>query len=566
MVSADSRIPSDPEGRCWDAVIIGTGMGGATLGLALARAGVRVLFLEKGRSLLPGRAALRGDYAERFFPKVEAAQPRHQSILAQAGRWAEEIDDLSHARPRRFIPFLGCGTGGSTALYGMALERLFPSDFTPRRNFSRTNGAALPERWPISYREFEPYYEAAERLFRPCGTPDPLRDQERRYYRSPPPLLPANRELFHFFTARGLHPYRLPIARNHAVPCRGCQGYLCATGCKHDAAEICLAPALDRFGAELLTDCTVLRLEATRRQVTGVICVWRGRRLRLRGRLIVLAAGALATPALLLQSASPDWPRGLANDSDLVGRHLMRHHIDLYVVKTNHPAAQAEDTKEIAFNDLYQGPGQKWGTVQSFGALPPADLLTAGLEPRLRDTAWRWLTPLFRLARPAIQRWLAGQMTGRLVLASILEDLPYRDNRVQLVDRGEGKRLAIRYRIRPTDAARVAAFRRRLASVLQPYRFHLVKQAENNERLAHVCGTCRFGLDPKQSVLDANNRTHALENLYVVDASFFPSSGGTNPGLTIAANALRVAEHLIGARIVSEPSQQAEEHTRDVPV
>src|SRR5262249_16435178 len=122
-----------------------------------------------------------------------------------------------------------------------------------------------------------------------------------------------------------------------------------------------------------------------------------------------------------------------------------------------------------------------------------------------------------------------------------LEDLPYADNGVRLTT---GRRVALTYRIRRRDALRIVSFRRRLGAILRPYRFVRLRQAENNERIAHACGTCRFGRDPRASVLDPVNRAHELSNLYVVDASFFPSSGGTNPALTIAANALRVAEHV----------------------
>jgi choline dehydrogenase-like flavoprotein len=133
-----------------------------------------------------------------------------------------------------------------------------------------------------------------------------------------------------------------------------------------------------------------------------------------------------------------------------------------------------------------------------------------------------------------------------MILAATLEDFPYADNRVEPARTdAQGARLAIEYRVRDADRARIAAFRKKMGEVLSGYSFKLIKQAENNQRIAHVCGTCRFGDDPATSVLDRNNRAHGLANLYVVDSSFFPSSGGTNPSLTIAANALRVADHLL---------------------
>jgi choline dehydrogenase-like flavoprotein len=177
-------------------------------------------------------------------------------------------------------------------------------------------------------------------------------------------------------------------------------------------------------------------------------------------------------------------------------------------------------------------------------------VLAASMADDLRQGPLPWSAALFKLAKPAVQPVLKTLVNDRMILASTLEDLPYADNQVSLPARqgaASDARLILNYRVRQHDKVRIESFRKRMKEVLKPYSFSVVKQAENNQRIAHVCGTCRFGTDPTQSVLDGNNRAHGLANLYVVDASFFPSSGGTNPSLTIAANALRVAEHLIDA-------------------
>jgi choline dehydrogenase-like flavoprotein len=538
--------------REWDVLVIGTGMGGATLGYALARAGRKVLFCERGRSHLSDGRALRGDFAETFFERPEAPQPKHADVLRIAGRYAEQVADRSAARVSCYVPLIGCGTGGSSALYGGALERFFPADFAPKRFHSAASETTLPENWPISYEDLRPYYEAAETLFRVHGTPDPCRaDGGTSHLLPPPPLAAKNQELHDFFQGKGLHPYHLPLACYAVADCRVCQGFLCPRDCKGDSARACLRPALGEYGAELIDDCEVRRLEATRTAVTAVVCRRGGEDLVLRAGVVVLAAGALETPRLLLSSASASWPDGLANDSGLVGRNLMRHFIDLYAVGCRAAGRAGENLKELAFNDLYVTGGEKYGTFQSFGALPPTPVLLAGMEHDLRNSRLAMAAPLFKLARPALRLVLSRMLAGRVILAAILEDLPYADNRVTLPDSGDGGgavRLALSYRIREYDRARIQAFRQRLGEGLRPYRFLLIKQAENNERLAHACGTCRFGADPRESVLDPWNRAHGLDNLYVVDGSFFPSSGGTNPGLTIAANALRVADHLAGAK------------------
>lgn len=532
-----------PEDQDWDVIVIGTGMGGATLGHALAKAGRRVLFCEQGRSTLGESEALRGAYAETFFPAPTPPQTRHSEILARAGRSQQSVEDISAPRPRRFIPFIGAGIGGSTALYGMAMERLFPADFSPR-DFHADPTSSLPAQWPIDYPTLRPYYEAAERLYRVRGGVDVLREGERPAYLAPPALSAGSASLWSDLAAQGLHPYRLPMACEYLPSCAGCQGYLCPRPCKNDSARTCLEPALRDHGAVLLSECRVLKLEASRDEVSGVVCAWRGRMLRLRGRLIVLAAGALATPRLLRASASPLWPRGLANESGLVGRNLMRHFVDLYVLWPEAARGAGGNLKELALNDLYLVDGHKLGSVQSFGALPPVSVLAAGLLDDLGYGPLPWAGRVLQPFAPLLRWLLARKLANSVVLASIMEDLPYPDNQV-LETNSVNDTVRISYHISGYDRARIALMRRRMDVILKSRRYLLLKQAENNQQLAHVCGTCRFGTDPQQSVLDENNRAHGLTNLYVVDSSFFPSSGGTNPSLTIAANALRVAVHIL---------------------
>lgn len=524
----------------WDAIILGTGMGGATLGLALAQSGLRVLFCEKGRSHLAGNQVLAGQYAELFMPPGSDPSD-YPDLLARSGRATEPILDRSHRRARSFTPFVGAGTGGSSALYGMALERFYPEDFTPRRNFPEADDSSLPEAWPISYEQLRPFYQAAERLFRVRGEPDPRRAQHLDPLLPPPPISPPSGELFQFLKDKGLHPYRLPSGCETVADCPGCQGFLCNKDCKNDAARICLLPATRQHGAELLDQCQVVRLETSGRKVSAVVCRRENETLTLSGKTVVLACGALETPAVLLRSKSPDWPNGLANRSGLVGRNLMRHFVDLYAVFVNTRDGLESGRKELAFNDFYLGQ-HKLGTVQAFGSLPPAEVLVDELQRDLRGGAMGWLAAPFSLAKPLIRTLLRQRLSRALILASIAEDLPFPTNRVSPNETGNG--VAIEYRLSPGERNRIRAFRTQLTRALSPYRWMLVKQAENNQRIAHACGTCRFGLDPATSVLDEHNRAHDLDNLYVVDASFFPSSGGINPALTIAANALRLASHL----------------------
>lgn len=519
------------ERKHWDCLVVGTGVGGATLGAALARAGRSVLFVEKGRAGFDRADALRGTYPELLVLPHGSASGRDAVLLSRAGRCYEEVVD-GH---RRFVPFIGCGTGGSSALYGMALERFFPADFEPRQNFPAA-ASSLPDAWPIRYADLAPYYQRAETLYRVRGSSDRLRP-ERLDLLPPAPLSPLNAKLHAHFERQGLHPYQLPLACESVPGCKCCQGYLCARECKNDAARICLEPAVRNDGATLLDECEAVRVEGTGNRVTGVACRWQGRQVTFRADRVVLAAGALMTSALMLRSTSAEWPQGLANASGLVGRNLMRHCVDLYLVFLE--GGGENPWKQVGLSDFYQFDGAKLGTVQSFGLLPPAPVLAANLVNEVRDAAPR-VSPLIGLVEPVLRAVLSGALNRGVLLATIMEDLPYADNRVV-----PGPPLGIHYRLRPHELTRVKDFRAHIAKALRPLRFLILRQSDKNSMLAHACGTCRFGHDPATSVLDPHNRAHSFGNLYVVDSSFFPSSGGTNPALTIAANALRVADHML---------------------
>lgn len=531
--------------QAWDVIVIGTGMGGATVGYALAKAGKRVLFLERGKSTTTHPAAIQGTYPEEsrassLVPLSKTSS--REDLLSRAGREWMEISDESRPRKRTIAPFVGAGTGGSSALYGMVLERFFPSDFSPQSIHAGATDSELPESWPVSYGEMVPFYEAAERLYRVRGEWDGLRGEEpRARYLPAPALSEGARQLKDHLVRQGCHPYRVPQACEFKPGCASCQGYLCAQSCKNDSARICLEPAVMSHGAHLLDECEVLRLEADPARVTRVLCRRAGRTFALTGDKVILAAGALNTPRILLSSKSEEWPNGLANRSGLVGRCLMRHFTDLYVLKLGSAAGIDVRAKEIAFNDFYHG-AHRLGTVQSFGALPPAEQLVEAIQEDLSGATIPFAAPLFGLAKPAVTWYLRRVLRRGPIIASIMEDLPYRDNRVE-VDEAHGG-LRLHYRVHGYDQERISRMRQHLKKLLHPFAPMLLKQAENNDRLAHACGTCRFGQEPTRSVLNGSNRAHDIENLYVVDSSFFPSSGGINPALTIAANALRVADRI----------------------
>jgi choline dehydrogenase-like flavoprotein len=520
----------------WDVVIVGTGMGGATIGYTLAKAGLRVLFVERGLDL---RGFQSGIIYNRFVeddPSFPSLSAEEQSLrLVRGGRSQDELHYSTNGRSTRVQPYVGCGTGGSTALYGMVLERLFPQDFQPGLCYPEPGDSSRPDAWPIRYEDLRPWYEQAEDLYRVRGMRDPLRREEGKELLPPPPISHQSGPIFQTLAGQGLHPYQLHVGSECIPGCRTCQGYLCGSRCKSDAATMCLTPAIEEYGACLLTECTALSLDADRTQVRRLHCSWRGQLLELRSKLFILAAGALLTPVLLLNSKSALWPNGLANASGQVGCNLMRHSIDLYVLMKAPRAPLDAFAKDLGCNDFYCSGRGKLGTVQTFGIAPPLTYLRS----RPGFNLWRLLGP----AGPLIQQRYSQQP----ILGAIMEDLPYVENRVgpdgSLQDSGSF-RLSLRYNLSSADRRRRQVFREAVTQVLRPLRPKRVGGTTDLPALGHVCGTCRFGADPATSVLDPWNRAHGLSNLYVVDGSFFPTSGGTNPALTIAANALRVGQHL----------------------
>jgi choline dehydrogenase-like flavoprotein len=531
----------------WDVIVVGTGMGGGMLGYRLAQAGRRVLFVEKGRSTLPGTpGVIRSAMPELVEPAAARSTAAYYDALARGGRSTDEVEDVSGRRPKRFIPFIGSGTGGSSALYGMVCERFFERDFTPRQNFADPGDSTVPEAWPVSYDEMRPWYADAEKLLGVRGQPDPLRPEAADVnLPAAPPFSVDNQPLVEYLTGRGLHPYHLPMACDYTSDCATCQTFLCSKSCKNDAARNAVLPAVTEHGAQLLTDCRVLHLEADRTGVRQVICAHPSGRLALKAKVVVLAAGALATPVLLLNSRSGDWPRGLANGSDMVGRNLMRHLLDPIEIWPQPDSMITAANKEIGLNDFYFHQGQKYGTVQSFGSIPPMEWLINRPGPQGKA---------LRLMSPAVRRVYEKFFTGGLILAAMMEDLPYRDNRVLPSERpgSDGRqRMRIQYRLHASELERHAEFLRLFKEILQPFRTRGLGSGKENSNMGHVCGTCRFGTDPASSVLDAHNRAHEVPNLYVVDTSYFPSSAGLNPSLTVAANALRVAAHVNQANFAS---------------
>jgi choline dehydrogenase-like flavoprotein len=317
------------------------------------------------------------------------------------------------------------------------------------------------------------------------------------------------------------------------IRCDTCDGFPCLVHAKSDAEVIAVRPATEHPNVTLLTNAHVQRLEtnATGSAVTKVIVDRNGQKEEYAGDIVVVSCGAANSARLLLMSASDKHPRGLANGSDMVGRNYMFHNA-VALVALSRRENPTVFQKTLSINDFYlRAPDYEFpmGNIQMIGK---------SKGPMFRDDAPRFAPgfTLDQMARHAVDFWLTS------------EDLPLPQNRVTLNSKNE---IQLHYEF--TNVASVNRLRHKLQYMLglmdmHPHLIPNTLYMGKNIPLAgvgHQSGTCRFGTDPQTSVLDIHCKAHELDNLYVVDTSFFPSIGAVNPSLTAIANALRVGEHLL---------------------
>jgi choline dehydrogenase-like flavoprotein len=509
----------------YDVIIIGTGAGGGTLAHRLASSGKRILLLERG-SWLPREP--QNWLAQDVFVDNRYVSPE---------TWYD-------AKGKPFQPQIHYFVGGATKLYGAALYRLRREDFGELRHHDGISPA-----WPISYDELEPYYTQAEQLYQVHGArgEDPTEPDASAPY--PHPAVshePRIQQLSDDLAAAGYRPFHAPcgILLDEANPpystcvrCANCDGFPCPLHAKSDAEVIGVRPALEHPNVTLLTNAKALRLETNVEgtAVTDVVVERDGETETFAGELVVVSCGAANSAKLLLESASDKHPNGLANGSDQVGRNFMFHdsRAVLALSREENPTTYQ---KTLGLNDFYFGTDDfdyPLGNVQMVGKSQAP--MFRGEKPVETRLAPQWT--LERVARHAIDFWLST------------EDLPRPDNRVT-VD-GDGK-LTLSYA--ETNAEAKKRLYEKVKSILGQldmnpghlvHRFAYMKNEIPVAGCAHQAGTCRFGSDPESSVLNTDCRTHELDNLYVVDTSFFPSIGAVNPALTAMANALRVGDHLL---------------------
>ncbi|WP_234186577.1 SDR family NAD(P)-dependent oxidoreductase [Shinella sp. NM-101] len=526
--------------KLWDVIVIGTGIGGGTIARCLAEKGLSVLMVEKGPfGPRAEQQSLRSD--------VDDEHARHVR-----GYWPKPLHAVIDGRASLFYGPLGAGVGGSSAFYAATLER------PERHDIDHVEGRSHPSGgWPESYDAFLPYFERTERMYQVCGSADPLSGEPGSSLLPAPALPHADSAMRDTFEKIGLHPYHIHLGVRFVPGCTMCFGYKCPRSCKMDGRSAGVEPALRQANAALLDDCEIKVIHGEKDSVSHLVAQRGGEVLTLRARRYVLAAGALGSPRLLLASKSEAWPQGCANSSGLVGRNLMFHLSEMVAIWPKRDALSEGPTRSIAMRDFYYAGNRRFGSFQAMGVDASYGEITHYLKNIFDRSALRRLKAIRPFLR--IPAFLAARFFGRAkVFVGIIEDFPYEHNRVML-DAEDPGRLHFEYRISSELTERRRAYRKMVKRKLRGQRsMFLSFQPELN--FAHCCGTLRFGNDPRTSVLDRDCRAHDVRNLYVVDASFMPTSMGINPSLTIAANALRVgdklAAELADEKLSSDPSME----------
>lgn len=500
----------------WDAIVIGSGFGGVMAALPLVTEGQRVLMLERGGWVARGPqnwtddgVGLRTAHYSMESAYDVAAGARHY----RAGSW-------------------NC-VGGQSVFYGGASYRFRESDFTSNAEVLGDSGAE----WPFSYDDIEPYYEQAERLLGVAGEPGTDRTEPHRrtlLQELPDALSTPARAIAGAATRLGLAPTRIPLAISYAgaderracIRCGTCDGYACAAEAKNDLATG-IIPRLVGAGMSLRANTVCVRLVRERSRIVAVEFVDRvtGERGRLSARNIVLAAGTLATPHLLLSSNLAQ----VNPAAGAVGRYLTRHrNVAVFGVFVRQPNPARTFDKQIAIFDFYD----EGGSIQQI--TPPLGLVRAYLPPIVRRAGAR----------------LVAHSLGLMAMA---EDEPRQENGVTVdqrrADRFGLPRLVVRHGYTRRD--------RKVSAFLVGQAKRVLREAGGHfcwthavETFTHALGTVRMGIDERRSPLDGTGRYRGLDNLFVVDGSAIPRSAGVNPSLTIAANALRVGRLLGGFTVV----------------
>jgi len=494
----------------WDAIVIGSGFGGALSALPLVEAGQRVLMIERG-----GWVGRGPDNWGKAGPGLVTPHYTPDAAFTVSG---------SHRDYR--ASSWNC-VGGQSVFYGAASYRFRENDFLHNTDVVGESAAE----WPFRYDDIEPFYSRAEVLLGVAGESRRDSTEPRRSIPFPqtlPQLSQSASRIANAASELGFTPSRIPLAISYAasgnrrgcIKCGKCDGYACASESKNDLATG-IIPNLIRQGLTLRSNTVCVRLRARGGRICSVECISRvtGERETFVADRVLLAAGALATPHLLLASRLEQ----MNPASSAVGRYLTRHRNAVVLGAFAHrPNPTREFDKQIALLDMYESAG----SIQQL--TPPSDLVRAYLPVALRRAG-------------------AAFMSHALGLLVIAEDQPQAANQVS-IDWSErdryglpGLRVHHQYSERDERIARLLIDRARAVLRQAGSLFTIVHPIRT---FSHALGTVRMGSDATTSPLDTWGCYRGLDNLFVVDGSALPRSAALNPSLTIAANALRIGSHL----------------------
>lgn len=472
----------------------------------MAQRGIDVLVVERG-DFLPQEQ-------QNWSPEAVFVQRRYKPDEM----W---VDDDGH----EFSPGVHYVVGGNTKVYGSSLPRLRAQDF------ERTEyPSGISPAWPFRYGDIEPYYGRMEELFRVHGTTGEDPSEPWRSTPFPYPALehePYVTETIRRLQDQGLHPSSTAMGVDlrpggACVRCNTCDGFPCRLGAKSDAQTCALDPAVATGHVRVLTNAKVERLVTDNDRVIAAEGFRDGEPFRIGGGAFVISAGAANSAALLLRSANDSNPKGLANSTGLVGRNYMVHNNTHIAAIDPRRRNDVVFQKTVAVNDFYRdiGDGYPGGTIQLIGKVQGSMMKTHARK-----------VPLALLDR------IAGRSMEWLVMS---EDLPSPHNRVSINRDGR-----IQVSWRRTNYDRHEMLLTRAKRILRKAGYVGIAEQRFDIGLnSHMCGTAVAGNDSQSSVLDQWCRAHDVPNLFVVDSSFFPSSGAQNPALTIGAQALRVAAEI----------------------
>jgi choline dehydrogenase-like flavoprotein len=495
----------------YDAIIIGAGVGGGAMANQLAAAGARVLVIERGTRL------------PREDSNWSVKAVFHEKRYATKETWRDRDG-------QEFNPSTYYYVGGNSKFFGTATLRLRVEDFEDLQH-----EAGVAPAWPIRYADLAPYYDVAERLFGTYGTAGMDPCEPPRSGPMPYPAIGHEPEIQAFDTrlrSMGLKPFPLPVAIDlhpggRCIRCRTCDGFACKLGAKNDAEVRMVDPALATGNVDLILETYVHRLvtDDTGRKVVGVEVEQKGQKKTIAGDLFVSSAGAINSAALLLRSANDRHPRGLGNNSsDQLGRNYMAHNNTAMMAVNPFKKNNVVFQKSLCINDFYLANSVRpypLGNVQGLGKLQ-GGMLTANMKG----------IPEF------LMDWFATRSVDWWIMS---EDLPDPNNRVSIDSDGK-----IRLSYTPNNLTSHAELVKHWTKLMRSMGYPIIITQKMDIKVAmHQCGTARFGTDPSTSVLDPFCKAWDVDNLYVVDASFMPSSTSVNPSLTIAAQAVRTTEHLL---------------------